>query len=71
MKKTPQVFTQGRSVQNFSQIERFLKSPACPKVFGQTDIQTDRQTLSDSSSTEVENTEMKKILRDKNVRGMI
>ena len=32
-KKHPQVFTQGRSVQNFSQIGRFLKSPACPKVF--------------------------------------
>ena len=27
------VFTQGRSVQNFNQIERFLKSPARPKVF--------------------------------------
>ena len=47
MKKIPQVFTQGTSVQNFSQIPPFLKSPGS----GQTCI----QTLSDSSSTEVEN----------------
>ena len=32
-KKHPQGFTQGASVQNFSKIEPFLKSPACPKVF--------------------------------------
>ena len=39
---------------NFSQIQQFLKSPACPKVLGQTDRQIHRLTLSDSSSTEVE-----------------
>ena len=32
MKKHPQIFTQGTSVQNFSQIRPFLKSPGCPKV---------------------------------------
>ena len=53
-KKHPQIFTQATSVQNFSQIEPFLKPPACPKVLRQTDRYTDRQTLSDSSSTEVE-----------------
>ena len=31
-KKQPQVFTQGTSVPNFSQIRPFLKSPDCPKV---------------------------------------
>ena len=49
MKKTAQIFTQGTSVQNFSQIRPFLKSPGCPKVFG-----TDRQIFSGSSSTEAE-----------------
>ena len=46
-KKYPQIFTQERSVQNFSQIRPFFKSPGCPKVF--------RQTFSDFSSIEVEN----------------
>jgi len=32
--KIPQIFTQGTSVQNFSWIGIFLKSQACPKVFG-------------------------------------
>ena len=37
-KKSPQIFTQGTSVPNFSQIEPFLKPPGCPnKVLGQTD----------------------------------
>ena len=58
MKNHPQIFIQGTSVPNFSQIEPFLKPPDCPKVLGQKDRQTDRQihrqTLSDSSSTEVE-----------------
>ena len=31
--KTPQIFTQGPSVQNFSQIQPFLRSPGCPKAF--------------------------------------
>ena len=35
-KKHPQGFTQGTSVQNFSQIGPFLKSPACPKVLRKT-----------------------------------
>ena len=46
-KKHPQVFTQGTSVQNFSQISLFLKYPGS----GQTYIQTSL----DFSSTEVEN----------------
>ena len=52
-KKQPQIFTQGTSVQDFSQIRPFLKSPGCPKVFW--DKHTHRQKFSDSSSTEVEN----------------
>ena len=45
-KKHPQIFTQGTSVSNFSQIQPFLGSPGCPKVFGNThtDRHTDRQT---------------------------
>ena len=50
MKKSPQIFTQGTSVQNFSQIQPFLNSLGCPIVFG-----THRQAFSDSSSTKVEN----------------
>ena len=49
-KKHPQVFTQGASVPNFSQIRPFLSSPGCLENF-----RTHRHTLSDSSSTEVEN----------------
>ena len=32
MKKHIQGFTQGQSVENFSQIAQFLESPACPKA---------------------------------------
>ena len=55
MKKHPEIFTQETSVPNFSQNGPFLKPPGCPKVLGHTrhDRQTDTQTLTDSSSTEV------------------
>ena len=53
MKKHPQIFIQGTSVQNFSKIGPFFKSLGGPKVFGHTHRET--QTFSDSCSTEVEN----------------
>jgi len=33
-KKQPQVFTQGTSVSNFSQMQPFLSYVGCSKVFG-------------------------------------
>ena len=52
-------------MQNFSQIQPFLRSPGCPKVFladthTHTHTQIHIQTFSDSSSTEVENDDEKK-----------
>ena len=52
--KDTQIFTQGTSVQNFSQIRPFLKFPGCQQVL-RTHTQTHTQTFSDSSSNEVEN----------------
>ena len=57
-KNTPR-YSAKEQVQNFSQIQSFLKSVGCPKVFRhtKTDRNTDTQIFSESSSTEVEKKE--------------
>ena len=66
MKKTPPGIHTRKKCAKF-QPNRTIKSPACPKVFGQTCI----QTLSDSSSTEVEKSYGKaKFIRSTKVKAL-